>query len=117
MGSAFGFSGMEYETVCRYKLNALVIVLNNNGILTGVKDWVPEWDKDTQNAFKIPASSLKPSNRYELMAEAFGGQWWHVTTPEELEEQLPKAMASVGPGIFHIRIDPAGDRKPQEFAF
>merc|ERR1712100_119358 len=115
--SAFGFSGMEYETVCRYKLNALIIVVNNNGILSGQKNWRAEWDEGTEGALKIPASSLKPSNDYEKMALAFGGQMWHVTTPDELEAQLPGALATTGPGIFHIRIDPAGDRKPQEFAF
>jgi len=112
--SAFGFSGMEYETVCRYKFNALIIVLNNNGILSGSKKWLPEWDVDP---YKIPPSSLKPSNNYEKMAEVFGGQMWLATTPDELDRQLPAAMASVGPGIFHVRIDPAGNRKTQEFAF
>jgi len=115
--SAFGFSGMEYETLCRYKLNALVIILNNNGITGGVKEWKQEYDVNTAGALNIPVSALKPSNHYHKLAETFGGHMWLVSTPEELEQQLPAAMASVGPGIFHIRIDPRGGRKSQEFSF
>jgi 2-hydroxyacyl-CoA lyase 1 len=115
--SAFGFSGMEYETVCRYHLNALIIVLNNSGILSGLQDWKPEYDRDTEGALMIPPASLKPSNHYDKLTEVFGGRSWYAETIDELERQLPEAMASTGPGIFHIRISPNSDRKKQEFAF
>ncbi|XP_018596148.1 2-hydroxyacyl-CoA lyase 1 isoform X3 [Scleropages formosus] len=41
--SAFGFSGMEVETMCRYKLPVIIIVVNNNGIYSGVDPHT--WDE------------------------------------------------------------------------
>jgi len=112
--AAFGFTMAEYETINKYKLNALIIILNNNGIGGGSKVWNPEWDKGTEGALKIPPGSHRPTNQYELLANAFGGNKWHVNTPEELETLLPQAMATTGPGIFHVRIAPTSNRKKQE---
>jgi len=46
--SAFGFSGMEVETICRYNLPVCVVVFNNNGVYrgtdvnpTGAPTWHP----------------------------------------------------------------------------
>lgn len=108
---------MEYETVCRYHFNALIIVLNNSGIVSGLQDWKPEYDRDTEGALTIPPTSLKPSNHYEKLTGVFGGRSWYAETADELERQLPEAMACKGPGIFHVRISPSSDRKKQEFAF
>src|ERR1700733_13521068 len=33
--SAFGFSGMEIETICRYQLPVCVVIFNNDGIYRG----------------------------------------------------------------------------------
>lgn len=116
--SAFGFTGMEYETIVRYRLNALIIILNNNGIVYGDLEWPEEYGASTEGALKIPPSSLKPDNHYEQMAASvFGGRAWQVWTPDELDDALPEAMAMVGPGILHVRISPQGTRKKQEFSF
>ena len=72
--SAFGFSAMEYETLCRYRLDACVIVLNNNGITGGAAEWRAEWDRDTVGALQSPVSALAPTNQYEKITEMFGGQ-------------------------------------------
>jgi len=112
--AAFGFTMNEYETMCKYKFNALIIILNNNGIGGGSKVWNPEWDQGTAGALKIPPGSHRPTNQYELLSDAFGGNKWHVNTADELEKQLPAAMATTGPGIFHVRIAPTSNRKKQE---
>ena len=115
--SAFGFSGMEYETVVRYRFNALVIVLNNNGIAGGAAPWKEEWSADTAGALRAPPFALKPSNNYEQMAAVFGGEQYLARTPDELEAALPAALAHTGPAIMHVRIDPLAGRKKQEFEF
>ena len=33
--SAFGFSGMEVETICRYNLPVCIVIMNNNGVYKG----------------------------------------------------------------------------------
>lgn len=43
--SAFGFSGMEIETMVRYKLPVTIVIVNNNGIYGG-------FDKDTFEAIR-----------------------------------------------------------------
>lgn len=35
--SAFGFSGMEIETICRYRLPVTVVILNNGGVYRGTR--------------------------------------------------------------------------------
>ena len=64
--SAFGFSGMEIETICRYNLPVCVVVFNNNGIYRGT-DVNPTGGPDV-----APTVFVKDA-RYEKMMEAFGG--------------------------------------------
>ena len=42
---AFGFSAMEYEVITRYRMNALIIILNNGGITGGPREWKESWDE------------------------------------------------------------------------
>ena len=92
--AAFGFSAMEYEVVTRYRMNALVIILNNGGITSGPtrdgEPWRSEvWDQP-YGAYALPVYAQgRPDTRYEKLADAFGGRQWYVTTPEELEAALP----------------------------
>lgn len=65
--SAFGFSGMEIETAVRYNLPLKVIIVNNNGIGSGVEEL-------EKNAADIPVNALTPSSKYELLSIAFGGK-------------------------------------------
>lgn len=96
--SAFGFSGMEIETICRYRLPVTVVILNNGGVYRGDES-VPGTD---------PAPTVLNSGaRHELLAEAFGGKGYHVTTPTELQTALSEALASGAPALIDCQLDPA----------
>ena len=98
--SAFGFSGMEIETICRYKLSVTIIVLNNGGIYRG--------DEKGQGQNGDPAPTmLMPEARYDRLIEAFGGMAFHVTKPIELEEALCAGLASKRPTLINCVIDPS----------
>lgn len=116
--SGFGFSGMEVETACRYKLPIVFIVINNNGIYGGLdKDsWagVTEGLSSANLARDLPVQSLLPEARYEKLAEAFGGKGYFVTTPSELRDALKDALASNTTCIINTMISPTTQRKPQE---
>jgi oxalyl-CoA decarboxylase len=97
--SAFGFSGMELETICRYRLPVVTVILNNGGVYRG--DGVDPVSSD-------PApTTLMPGARHELLIEAFGGTGYHVTTPAELTAALTKALAAGGPALIDCVIDPS----------
>ena len=98
--SAFGFSGMEVETICRYKLPVCIVVFNNNGIYRGV-DVNPTGGPDAS-----PMVFVKDA-RYEKMMEAFGGAGVYVTTPDELYRAVSTAMDSGEPTLINAVIDPA----------
>lgn len=96
--SAFGFSGMEVETICRYRLPVTVVILNNGGVYRG--DEKPTGDRPAPTVLNAAA-------RHELIAEAFGGKGYHVTTPEELGAALTESLASNGPSVIDCALDPA----------
>ena len=95
--SAFGFSGMEIETICRYKLPVCVVVFNNNGIYRGT-DVNPGGDDPAWTTFVKDA-------RYELMAEAFGGAGVRATSPDELARAVRAALGSGRPTLVNAIID------------
>ena len=98
--SAFGFSGMEVETICRYKLPVCIVLFNNNGIYRGT-DANPTGGPD-------PATTVFVKDaRYDRIIEAFGGVGAHVTTPDELSRAVNKAMDSRQPTLINAVIDPA----------
>jgi oxalyl-CoA decarboxylase len=96
--SAFGFSGMELETICRYELPVTTIIFNNNGVYRGT-DVNPTGGKDV-----APTVFVKGA-RYDKMIEAFGGIGYHVTTPEELTRALTGAIAAGKPALINAVID------------
>ena len=96
--SAFGFSGMEVETICRYNLPVCVVVFNNNGIYRGT-DVNPTGGSDV-----APTIFVKDS-RYEKMMEAFGGVGVYATTPDELSRAVNEAMNSGKPTLVNTVID------------
>ena len=98
--SAFGFSGMEVETICRYNLPVCVVVFNNNGIYRGV-DANPTGGPDP-----APLVFVKDA-RYDKMMEAFGGAGAYVTTPDELKRAVDAALDSGRPTLINAVIDPA----------
>lgn len=96
--SAFGFSGMELETICRYELPVTTIIFNNNGVYRGT-DVNPTGGKDV-----APTVFVKNA-RYDKMIEAFGGIGYHATTPEELTRALSEAIAAGKPALINAVID------------
>jgi oxalyl-CoA decarboxylase len=97
--SAFGFSGMEVETICRYKLPICVVILNNDGIYRGT---------DLNSAGDDPATTVFVKGaRYDKMMEAFGGVGVNATTPDELKRAVNEAMDSGKPTLINAVIDPA----------
>ncbi len=105
--SAFGFSGMEFETICRLQLPVVCIILNNNGIGAGNPT---KWTnlkgqelagRSTLERLSYPSKSLTPSARYEKVANAFGATGVYVDTADGLEDAIRKAM-SVRPFVPQI---------------
>ncbi len=96
--SAFGFSGMEIETICRYNLPICVVVFNNNGIYRGT-DVNPTGGSDV-----APTVFVKDA-RYDKMMEAFGGVGVYATSPDELKRAVEEAMDSGKPTLVNAVID------------
>ncbi|MEP6557123.1 MAG: oxalyl-CoA decarboxylase [Burkholderiales bacterium] len=96
--SAFGFSGMEVETICRYNLPVCVVVFNNNGIYRDI-------DKNPTGGSDPAPTVFVKGARYDKMMEAFGGVGAHVTTPAELSKALDEAIASGKPTLINVVID------------
>ena len=95
--SAFGFSGMEIETICRYELPVCIVVFNNNGIYRGT-------DENPLGGDVAPTVFVKDS-RYEMMMQAFGGEGVYVTNRDELTRSVNKAMDSGKPTLINAIID------------
>jgi len=98
--SAFGFSGMEVETICRYKLPVCIVVFNNNGIYRGT-------DVNPTGGPDVATTVFVKDSRYDKMMEAFGGVGVHATTPDELKRAVDAAMDSGKPTLINAAIDPA----------
>jgi len=96
--SAFGFSGMEVETICRYKLPVCVVIFNNDGIYRGT---------DVNNVSSDPAPTVfVKGSRYDKMMEAFGGVGVNATSPDELKRAVNAAMDSGKPTLINAVLDP-----------
>lgn len=96
--SAFGFSGMEVETVCRYNLPICAVIFNNNGIYRG--------DEENPTGGQDPAPLVFVKDaRYDKMMEAFGGVGAYVTTPDELSRAVNEALDSGRPTLINAVID------------
>jgi oxalyl-CoA decarboxylase len=98
--SAFGFCGMEVETICRYNLPVCIVVFNNNGIYRGT-------DVNPGGGSDPATTAFVKDARYDKLIEAFGGVGAHVTTPDELSRAVNKAMDSSKPTLINAVIDPA----------
>ena len=95
--SAFGFSGMDYSTICRFKLPVTVVIFNNGGVYNGIGVNIAH-DGD-------PApTTLDINARYDKMGEAFGSANYYVTTPAELQQALTEAIASKAPCIIDVQL-------------
>jgi oxalyl-CoA decarboxylase len=95
--SAFGFSGMEVETICRYNLPVCIVIMNNNGVYKGT---------DVDPTGKDPAPTVFVKNaRYDKLMEAFGGVGVNATTPAELRRAMEEAIRSKKPTLINAVID------------
>ncbi|HTQ78193.1 MAG TPA: oxalyl-CoA decarboxylase [Burkholderiales bacterium] len=95
--SAFGFSGMEVETICRYNLPVCVVVMNNNGVYKGT-------DVNPRGGDMAPTAFVKDA-RYEKLMEAFGGVGAYARTPSELRKAMEEALRSRRPTLINAVID------------
>jgi oxalyl-CoA decarboxylase len=96
--SAFGFSGMEVETICRYNLPVCVVVFNNNGIYRGT-------DVNTGGGADVAPTVFVKNARYEMMMQAFGGVGVTAENPEQLNRAINEAIASGKPTLVNAVID------------
>jgi oxalyl-CoA decarboxylase len=97
--SAFGFSGMELETICRYQLPVVTVIMNNGGVYRG---------DDVNPLDDAPApTTLMLEARHDKMIEAFGGKGYRATTPAEVTAALTEALASGRPALIDCVIDPS----------
>ena len=95
--SAFGFSGMDFSTICRFKLPVTVVIFNNGGIYNGVG---VNMGKDGDPA----PTTLDVRARYDKLADAFGAKSYYVTTPQELTAALTEAIASKAPALIDVQL-------------
>ena len=98
--SAFGFSGMEVETICRYGLPVCIVVFNNDGIYRGT-------DVNAAGGSDPATTVFVKGSRYDKVIEAFGGVGVNATTPDELKRAVDAAMDSGKPTLINAVIDPA----------
>ena len=96
--SAFGFSGMEVETICRYNLPVCVVVMNNNGVYRGT-------DVNPTGGTDVAPTVFVKGARYDKLMEAFGGVGVNATTPSELRSAMEAAIRSGKPTLINAVID------------
>lgn len=95
--SAFGFSGMDFSTICRFNLPVTVVIFNNGGIYNGIGVNM-SGDGD-------PApTTLNINARYDKLGDAFGAKTYYVTTPEQLSDALKESIASKRPALIDVQL-------------
>ena len=96
---AFGFSGLEFDTMVRHGL-PVVGVMGNNGI------WALE-KHPMKFLYGYPvAAELRPETRYDEIVESLGGHGELVRNPAELRPALERAFASGKPALVNVLTDP-----------
>ncbi len=97
---AFGFSGMEFDTLARHGV-AVVGVMGNNGI------WALEKHPMEAIYGYSVAADLRPRTRYDEVVAALGGHGELVSAPDELRPALERAFAAGGPALVNVLTDPS----------
>ena len=116
--SAFGFSGMEIETMVRMQLPIVIVIMNNNGIYSGLDDALyRDVTHDGDRSLTSPPTALLPSVSYEKMMTMFAGLQGHLCKTKADISHAMKACskARTSPSILNVLIDPMAQRKAQSF--
>lgn len=122
--SAFGFSGMEVETMARYQMDVLIFVMNNGGVYHGDSDTAEEWlsrqkasvGGDTTTGKALRSTSLGWEVGYHKVAEACGGRGYLVRTPEELARATKEGFQAKCPVIVNVMTE-SGSKNKLEFGW
>jgi 2-hydroxyacyl-CoA lyase 1 len=118
--SAFGFSGMEIETMARYRIPALIFVMNNSGIYHGDSSSEAAWrtlqDQTAANDTKpdaqdgrsrgLRSTSLLYETRYEHMATMCGGKGYFVRTEDELDAATREGFQNNTVTVVNVVVEP-----------
>jgi acetolactate synthase-1/2/3 large subunit len=97
---AFGFAGMELDTLARHGV-AVLAVVGNNGI------WgLEKHPMEAIYGYSV-AAELRPETRYDLIAEALGCHGELVSTPAELRPAIDRALSSGRPALVNVLTDPS----------
>lgn len=105
--SAFGFSGLEFETAVRSHLAIIIIVMNNSGIYHGTSD-------ELRNENKLPSTALSKDTRYDLLAESLGGKGYLIKDLDDLNIALKDSFENYSRGessLLNIIISPGKSKK------
>ena len=97
---AFGFSGMEWDTLVRHGVH-VVSVIGNNGI------WALEKHPMEMLYGYSVVADLRPATRYDEVVRALGGHGELVSSPAELRPALRRAFDSGLPAVVNTLTDPA----------
>ncbi|XP_023322403.1 2-hydroxyacyl-CoA lyase 1 [Eurytemora carolleeae] len=113
--SAFGFSGMEIETIARYNLPIVIVIINNSGIYSGFdKELYSELVSDENICIASPPTSLLPGVQYEKMMDMVGMTGVTCSKPQEIKTAVKNALAVNRATIINIMINPMAGRKAQQ---
>jgi acetolactate synthase-1/2/3 large subunit len=97
---AFGFAGMEFDTLARHGV-AVLGVIGNNGV------WgLEKHPMEALYGYSV-AADLRPGTRYDRVAEALGCHGEMVSTPAQLRPALDRALASGRPAVVNVLTDPS----------
>jgi len=97
---AFGFSGMEFDTLARHGVN-VVAVMGNNGI------WgLEKHPMEFLYGYSV-AADLRPGTRYDELVETLGGHGELVQRPQDVRPALERAFESGKPALVNVLTDPS----------
>ncbi|KAI9806708.1 MAG: hypothetical protein M1825_006165 [Sarcosagium campestre] len=118
--SAFGFSGLEVETLSRARMDVLIFVINNSGVYHGdatdAADWTARQRAPPGSANALRSTSLGYEVRYELLADMCGGKGFFVRTPDELERATEEGFHADVPVVVNVVVE-KGKGGKLEFAW
>ena len=97
---AFGFSGMEWDTLVRHGVN-VVSVIGNNGV------WALEKHPMEALYGYSGGAELRPGTRYDEVVRALGGHGELVGSPDQLRPALERSFSAGLPAVVNALTDPA----------